>query len=168
VCCLLIGVSPYKCFTLSCTTATGWWPNCSYSNNNNNNNNNNKIILKHSKLALVLAFLPLLHLPSLLLVHHNSACIIVFSFDIMHIMHVLCCITGTPFTGHICFLVGIRSKYFPRNFILWLLRGKVLDWGTMLQAERSRFGISIRSSDVVNLHTPSSRTLALGLTLLKE
>jgi hypothetical protein len=39
VCCVLIGVSPYKCFTLSCTTATGWWPNCSYSNNNNNNNN---------------------------------------------------------------------------------------------------------------------------------
>jgi hypothetical protein len=40
-----------------------------------------------------------------------------------------------------------------------------VQWGTMLQAEKSRVRVQIRSI-LINLHNPSNSTLALGSTQL--
>jgi hypothetical protein len=43
-------------------------------------------------------------------------------------------------------------------------RGRIVGWGTMLQAERSRFWVPIKSVPFLNVPNSSSRTLALGST----
>jgi hypothetical protein len=57
----------------------------------------------------------------------------------------------------------LRTSVFFFLF-LYYARCSVVDWGTTLQAGRSRVQFPVRSLDFFNLPNPSSRTMALGST----
>jgi hypothetical protein len=62
--------------------------------------------------------------------------------------------------------IGVRVPVGARNFSKSSrgARGSVVGWGAMLQAERSRVQVPMRSLDFFNWPNPSNRTMALGST----
>jgi hypothetical protein len=63
----------------------------------------------------------------------------------------------------------LGNSHFLPNYFQFIThptgaRGKVVGWGTMLEAGRSRIRFPMRSLDFFNWSNPSSRTMALGST----
>jgi hypothetical protein len=58
----------------------------------------------------------------------------------------------------------VHFVLYELSYLFKVARGRADNWGTMLQARRSRFRFQMRSLNLFDVPYPSSRTVTLGST----